>query len=511
MVDDSRDRIDLSGATFVETRAGAEPAGWSETDGPPAVIVEIDGRGERHRFTGTFRIGRGEDCELVVEGPQVSRAHTEVVWANGRWRVRDLESTNGTYLEGLRIDTAELSARNALRLGAKGPVVWITVEGPHGDENRSMAHYLKRYVEPGDDAADDGHTGMIRRAFDLARRRQRTRFAVALTIVSVILVAAALAGWRYRAAQLERARAAAGDLFYTMKTLELRLRDLEARLGESASADTREQIADGRTQLDAMGDAYDRYLDELEIFSESTTPEARAVLRTARVFGECEAAMPTPLVDEVLRYVEAWRSSTRFEQAMDRAARHDYLERAANSFAGVHLPPQYGLVALQESDFRVDACGPVTRFGIAKGAWQFIPATARAYGLRVGPLYQQRRPDPEDERHDFDLASRAAARYIRDISDSEAQGSGLLVFAIYNHGGGNVRRLLRSLPETPSERNFWKVLLQHRDRFPNETYDYVLKIFSAAVICDDPERFGFDFPPPLPDLSTTDAQPDLGA
>lgn len=504
MVDDPRGRVDPSGVTFVETRTDVSPAARSDGDQPRAVIAEIDGHGERRRFTETFRVGRGEDCALVVDGPEVSRTHAEVFSVDGRWRVRDLESTNGTYLEGLRVETAELGARNALRLGVKGPVVWLTVEGLEPDDERSVGHYLKRYVESGGDGTSDGHTGMIRRAFDLARRRQRLRFGVALAVVSVVLLAAAVAGWRFRATQLERARAAAGDLFYTMKTLELRLRDLEARLGRSASADTRAQIAEGRSQLDAMGDAYDRYLEELEVFSDATPPEARTVLRTARVFGECEAAMPIELVDEVLRYVDGWRSSTRLERALDRAAAHAYLGRAAAAFDEVHLPPQYGLIALQESDFRVDACGPETRYGIAKGAWQFIPATARAYGLRVGPLFQQPRPDPEDERHDFDLASRAAARYIRDIYVREAQGSGLLVLAIYNHGGGNVRRLLRSLPETPAERNFWKVLLDHRDRFPSETYDYVLKIFAAAVICEDPDRFGFTFPAPLSDVGATD-------
>jgi hypothetical protein len=502
--DEPRDRIDVSDVTSVDTsleRRGSDEAG---SGSPAGVVAEIDGRGERHRFTDTFRIGRGDDCELVVEGSQVSRAHAEVFWANRRWRVRDLGSTNGTFLEGLRVETAELGPRNALRLGAKGPVVWLTVEGLETDATPSLGHYLRRYAGDDEDRAGDGHTGMIRRAFDVARRRQRLRFAIVLTAVSVVLLGAALLGWRYRVTQLERARDAAGDLFYTMKALELRLRDLESRLGGDSIAGTRAQLADGRSQLDAMGDAYDRYLEELELFSDSTPPEARTVLRTARVFGECEAAMPTALVDEVLRYVEGWRASTRLEQALERARRHGYLERAAEAFDEVHLPPEYGLIALQESDFRVDACGPKTRFGIAKGAWQFIPATARAYGLRVGPLFRQRRPDPEDQRHDFDLAAAAAARYIRDIYVREAQGSGLLVLAIYNHGGGNVRRLLRSLPETPAERNFWKVLLDHRDRFPPETYDYVLKIFSAAVICDDPSRFGFDLQCTMPVVGTDD-------
>jgi hypothetical protein len=32
-------------------------------------------------------------------------------------------------------------------------------------------------------------------------------------------------------------------------------------------------------------------------------------------------------------------------------------------------------------------------------------------------------------------------------------------------------------------------------RIPKETYDYVYSIFSAAVICENPRMFGFDFDP----------------
>ena len=57
--------------------------------------------------------------------------------------------------------------------------------------------------------------------------------------------------------------------------------------------------------------------------------------------------------------------------------------------------------------------------------------------------------------------------------------------------------MLRSMPANPSERNFWKVLEQHRDQVPKETYDYVLSIVSAAVIGENPRLFGFDFDSPL--------------
>jgi hypothetical protein len=53
------------------------------------------------------------------------------------------------------------------------------------------------------------------------------------------------------------------------------------------------------------------------------------------------------------------------------------------------------------------------------------------------------------------------------------------------------------MPNNPRERNFWQLLKQHK--IPQETYDYVFYIFSAAVIAENPQLFGFDFQNPLAD------------
>ena len=50
---------------------------------------------------------------------------------------------------------------------------------------------------------------------------------------------------------------------------------------------------------------------------------------------------------------------------------------------------------------------------------------------------------------------------------------------------------------SPRQRNFWKLLANHRERIPHETYDYVFSIVSAAVIGENPRLFGFDFDNPL--------------
>jgi hypothetical protein len=60
------------------------------------------------------------------------------------------------------------------------------------------------------------------------------------------------------------------------------------------------------------------------------------------------------------------------------------------------------------------------------------------------------------------------------------------------------------MPKNPRERNFWKLLRDHK--IPNETYNYVFYIFSAAVIGENPQLFGFDFENPLLGLGTTTAR-----
>jgi adenylate cyclase len=50
-----------------------------------------------------FTVGRVASCDLAVQDPTVSRRHAELELAGAGVRVRDVGSTNGTYLDGVRI------------------------------------------------------------------------------------------------------------------------------------------------------------------------------------------------------------------------------------------------------------------------------------------------------------------------------------------------------------------------------------------------------------------------
>jgi membrane-bound lytic murein transglycosylase D len=131
-------------------------------------------------------------------------------------------------------------------------------------------------------------------------------------------------------------------------------------------------------------------------------------------------------------------------------------------------------MALIESGFRPD---PTSHAG-ARGLWQFMPATARQYGLRVD--------GDVDERTDPDKATPAAARYLNYLHDRF--GDWTLAVAAYNCGEGRVERLMRK----HDARTFWQLV--EAGALPRETERYVPSIIAATIISRDPRAHGIDYP-----------------
>jgi DNA-binding NtrC family response regulator len=63
------------------------------------------------------RIGRDPQCLVLIDGPGVSRQHAELALEGERFVLRDLGSTNGTYLNGQRIAQAAIEPGAIVRIG----------------------------------------------------------------------------------------------------------------------------------------------------------------------------------------------------------------------------------------------------------------------------------------------------------------------------------------------------------------------------------------------------------
>jgi soluble lytic murein transglycosylase-like protein len=123
------------------------------------------------------------------------------------------------------------------------------------------------------------------------------------------------------------------------------------------------------------------------------------------------------------------------------------------------VPKNLVAVVLVESGAQPLALSPKQ----ARGLWQFVPTTARRYGLTVTAA--------NDDRVHVELATRAAARYLRDLYTRF--GDWALALAAYNAGPEAVERAMRrGRVSTYSQLSSARLL-------PEETRNYVPAVFSA--------------------------------
>src|SRR5437879_3214368 len=101
-----------------------------------AILVMFRADGERRSFSVTSDmtvIGRREDCDLRIPLGDVSRKHARLVRDGDALRLEDLGSSNGTYLNGQRVQEAILIAGDSVQIG---PVVFaLQIDGMPADED----------------------------------------------------------------------------------------------------------------------------------------------------------------------------------------------------------------------------------------------------------------------------------------------------------------------------------------------------------------------------------------
>jgi soluble lytic murein transglycosylase-like protein len=246
-----------------------------------------------------------------------------------------------------------------------------------------------------------------------------------------------------------------------------------------------------------------------KVYGEMTDAEQLAFIdaqeqRISTMMGDRPAKLDNDALRAIKRHVDYYvnrsgsasdtENSERLHLIYARA--HPYLPIIARSFAARKVPVIIGIyLPMIESAYR-----PCYENSVgAKGLFQFLPETARRYG--VAP----------DAMCDVEQTAPAAAHYIADHmaelgDDAESM---TLVLLSYNTGSSWVRGSLRELRDSDDyERTFW-MLFRNRDRlgesFSNEGAGYVPMFFAAAIIGENPRNFGLKMEP----LSTLTGVGDL--
>src|ERR1700682_669398 len=99
----------------VSTRAAVNPLG--APTGLAAIVLTGSHKGTSKVVGGRLTIGKAPDNDLVLTDDTVSRHHCEIVRAPDGLHVRDLESTNGTKVDGTRVREATIQPGSVLRVG----------------------------------------------------------------------------------------------------------------------------------------------------------------------------------------------------------------------------------------------------------------------------------------------------------------------------------------------------------------------------------------------------------
>lgn len=159
------------------------------------------------------------------------------------------------------------------------------------------------------------------------------------------------------------------------------------------------------------------------------------------------------------------------ERALQRGSK--YLPKMKSTLKEEGVPPEFAYgVPIVESGYSLQA----TSHAGAVGPWQFIRGTGQRYGLRIDGYV--------DERRDPEKATRAAARYLRDLYDRF--GDWHLALAAYNTGEGNIERIR----ENRGCEDFWE--MRDRGYLPSETSEYVPKVLAAMEVAKQPRRYGIE-------------------
>tara|TARA_Y100000768_G_C23978173_1_gene684208 strand:+ start:1001 stop:2341 length:1341 start_codon:yes stop_codon:yes gene_type:complete len=187
--------------------------------------------------------------------------------------------------------------------------------------------------------------------------------------------------------------------------------------------------------------------------------------------GFCFRSINSSRITEELKWMK--RNKDFVYRSIERSK--PYLHHILTHLEKRNLPHELALLPMVESGFQPFAYSASR----AAGIWQFIPPTAREYGLKMNWLY--------DGRRDVLESTKAATYFLGDMH-RHFKGNWLLAIASYNTGAGNVGKAIDRANKIFGKPSYWDLDL------PRETELYVPRLLALSKIIYNPEKYGFKIP-----------------
>ena len=68
-------------------------------------------------------LGRRESCDIRLNYPNISGVHAQMSYRNGYWYIRDMNSTNGIKVQGIRVQEKLLHPRDEVTIGKRKYII----------------------------------------------------------------------------------------------------------------------------------------------------------------------------------------------------------------------------------------------------------------------------------------------------------------------------------------------------------------------------------------------------
>jgi hypothetical protein len=373
-------------------------------------------------------IGKGELSSIRLDDDAlVSRTHARLTLERGTLWIEDLGSRNGTSINGKMIEK-----KTMVRAGDKVTLGQLS----------SFQCSPWNALEPSRFASV-----VLTQVTNIAARMKRRpkasiwpQFLILQLIVSVVVGAAWWGGKKFR-----------------MRAVESQPATLESN-GVSAEVTRKQQDR----KVVSIPDVPRNFIwDE--------------IVAVSRRFGDAPpSVMDVQFQKKVESWIERFTRGDAHKKLFER--KEKYWPTILSALSQEGLPAELGYLVWIESEFNLNAQSHAGALGL----WQFMPGTARDFGLQVDA---QRKID---ERIDAVKSSKAAAQYLSMLLKQFGTDRYMLAIASYNAGQNKIQRktIAAQIRRAPKP-DFWAL----RDQLPQETIDYVPKFLAAIIINRNPERW----------------------
>ena len=444
--------------------------------------------------------GRGSEAEVRFPDDGLSRLHATVYRDGDRLWVVDENSSNGTFVNGVRVG----GAGTPLRTGDSITIGNSTVLNVRISEQSPAAAFEgPPVVQHSPSGAESAGPSM-----SIVGILPVALIAIAFLVISV---SAVVIGYKvFISGRSEVAYNADYDPGDDYDKPDKKPTPSNKTAGTNTNTKTNDNtvISDlppGNSTIPDTAPSGKQYLEMSE--TERRQYLAAKAMRVAQIIGNNSSdPIPEAAIDKIKGFADAYakrlgvkplggcRFGDNLQVTYERASKNaPFINRAFNekgtdSRIGLYL-------AMIESEHCVCLQSPTGPLGM----FQFTKATAEIHGLKV---FKGASPANPDERCEPEPAARAAASYMKALTGRYGTGPASVPLAIgsYNSGeGGLSSNLEKALSSGQGlERDFWALIAKSEilsKQFQAENFKYVPKFFAAAIIGENPQDFGLTLQP----------------